>query len=343
MRTAFTVSMAIALPLAALMVVIGPFVASFYAAPALPLFMAISGATLIAGAFFGLVAALLQRDMEFGTLALIEVVCVILGAVTAIALAWKGYGAVSFAWSGLVQSVVAGIMPVCYRPAFWVFRPCFKDWKAVITFGGFTTISFALGRAYELFTYSVYGRLLSLDALGLYNRATMICDLPMKGVLSGIVPIALPALAAELRAGRCLKAAFFNGVALVTVVLWPALAIIALFAQPVVSILLGSQWGGVQSFVPIFAVAAAFSFSSYLTYPILVLAGDVKQTVSISLIALPPCAIIVVLAAHMGLDAVVWSVLITTPLQNAVALLFIRRSVFSDGSSYSPRCERAQK
>ena len=43
---------------------------------------------------------------------------------------------------------------------------------------------------------------LSFDAAGLYNRALLVCQLPDKVVLGGAAPVILPALAAEVRAGR---------------------------------------------------------------------------------------------------------------------------------------------
>jgi hypothetical protein len=74
-------------------------------------------------------------------------------------------------------------------------------------------------------------------------------------------------------------------------------------------------------------MATLFSFPSFLTYPMLVLAGNVRQTTTVSLITLPVCALIVASVAPLGLQAIVWSLLITIPLQNIVSLIFIRRCV----------------
>src|SRR6185436_7686482 len=83
----------------------------------------------------------------------------------------------------------------------------------------------------------------------------------------------------------------------------------------------------VQPLVPIIAMATLFSFPSFLTYPMLVLAGNVRQTTTVSLITLPVCALVVASVAPLGLQAIVWSLFITIPLQNIVSLIFIRRCV----------------
>jgi O-antigen/teichoic acid export membrane protein len=327
MRTSFTLSMMLALALSALLIAAGPLMASFYGELDLKQFMYISAAQLIVGTFYGPIAADLQREMAFGKLSIVEVVVASVGAVATIAFALLGFGALSIAWSALLQSIVASAMPLYFKRSFWAFRPCLKGWRTILSFGTYTSAGWALVRAYELFTNSVCGRVLSFDALGHFNRASMICDLPLKGVLSAIFPVALPALAAAHRDGYCLKKAFLDAVGLVTAVLWPALAVIAIFSQPIVDIVLGSQWTGVQSLVPIIAMATLFSFPSFLTYPMLVLAGNVRQTTTVSLITLPVCALIVASVAPMGLQAIVWSLLITIPLQNIVSLIFIRRCV----------------
>ncbi len=326
-RTGFTLSMIIAAALAALLVAAGPSMAAFYGAVELKQYMYIAAVQLIVGTFYGPIAATLQRDMAFGKLAIVEIVVSIVGAAATIAFAIGGFGALSIAWSTLLQSIIASAAPLYFKRSFWAFVPCLKGWRAILAFGSYTSAGWALVRAYELFTNSVCGRVLSFDALGHFNRAIMICDLPLKGLLSGIFPLSLPALAAAKRDGHCLKTAFFNALGLVTAVLWPALAVIAVFSQPMVDVFLGGQWTDAKSLVPIIALSMLFSFPSFLTYPMLVVAGNVRQTTTLALITLPVCALIVAGVAPMGLQAIAWSLVITVPFQNIVALAFIRRCV----------------
>ena len=122
----------------------------------------------------------MQREMAFGKLAIVEIVVASVGAVATIAFALWGFGALSIAWSALMQSVVASAAPLYFKRSFWAFVPCLKGWRAILSFGTYTSTGWALVRSYELFINSVCGRVLSFDALGHFNRATMICDLPLK-------------------------------------------------------------------------------------------------------------------------------------------------------------------
>jgi O-antigen/teichoic acid export membrane protein len=268
-----------------------------------------------------------MREMKFGLLSIIEIIITALGVIVTLGLALGGYGALSVAWAGLLQSAIASALVVYFRPDYWVFAPCLKDWRAIIHFGGFTSVGFVLSRSYELFISTICSTMLSLAALGKFNRATMICDLPLKGLLSGVVPIALPALALEQRNGRCMKESFFNAISFITAILWPALIFVMLFAQPIVHVMLGSNWESVIPLVPIIAAAGLTSFPSFLTYPILVVAGDVTKTVVAQTISFPLCALIMMAAASTSLEAFAWSLILTTFIQNGVSLIYIRKSV----------------
>jgi hypothetical protein len=101
--------------LAAALIVMGPYLASFYGEAALERYLDIAAWQLVAGAFYVPIGAMLQRDMAFGKLAIVEIVITAAGAAMTIALAWYGFGALSFAWSGLLQSVIAGAMPLYFR------------------------------------------------------------------------------------------------------------------------------------------------------------------------------------------------------------------------------------
>lgn len=66
---------------------------------------------------------------------------------------------------------------------------------------------------------------------------------------------------------------------------------------------------------------------AFMTFPLLVSLGRIRDTLVASLISLPPSAAILIASASFGLTAVAASVLVTAPLQMFVALLFVRRAI----------------
>ena len=66
---------------------------------------------------------------------------------------------------------------------------------------------------------------------------------------------------------------------------------------------------------------------AFLTFPLLVAVGRILDTLTVCLISLPPSALLLIAAAPFGLNAVAAMLLVTAPLQMAVAYHFVRRAV----------------
>jgi O-antigen/teichoic acid export membrane protein len=201
-----------------------------------------------------------------------------------------------------------------------VFRPTARGWREMLTFGGYYGVNQILYRVYESVPYLFLGRLISVDAVGLYNRAMTICLLPDKMFLSGVMAVSLPAFSAHARGNGAMKEPYLRGLSYITVLQWPALAVIAILAHPIVHILLGSQWTGAVPILQIIALAWMISFSAELNYPVLVAVGAIRATFLRALIAWPASAAIVSLGAVFGLKAMAFSLFFAISLQAYVSI-----------------------
>jgi O-antigen/teichoic acid export membrane protein len=124
-----------------------------------------------------------------------------------------------------------------------------------------------------------------------------------------------------------LKGSYLKAVEYITGVQWPALAVLAILAHPVVGILLGAQWSGIVPLVQIITLGWMFSFAFELNYPLLQSIGALRDTLWRALIAWPLSVFIVAIAILFGLSAVAFSYWITIPFQALVAFYFVRRHV----------------
>ena len=124
--------------------------------------------------------------------------------------------------------------------------------------------------------------------------------MPGKLLLSGLAPVAFPALAAEARAGRSLSQPYLLTLSIVSALYWPAFLMLAILARPIVVILLGQQWVGIVPVVQIIAIANLFSVSRPLTQPILTAVGAVRELWLSALIVLPVGLILTSLGASFG-------------------------------------------
>jgi O-antigen/teichoic acid export membrane protein len=331
-RTSFTVLFLLTALIASGMFALAPWFGTFYGEDRLAQFLRIAVVGGLIEAVSLPITGLLRRDMAFGTLALINTTAVTVTAVTTVLLAFFGFSYMSVAWAMVAAAVTTTSLSFCFRPDASILRPSLRCWRSVLAFGGYNGVSFVINRTYEGLPQLLLGYMLPHSAVGLYNRANVTAGIPDKLVLTSVLSVAFPALAAEVRGGRSLKEAYLRGLSLITVLYWPALVLLALLAQPVVLMLLGGQWLAVIPLLQVIAIAALAWFPVVLTSPVLLALGATRDRMLADLIgrwgaAIGLCSAAYFAVAHFGVMAMAVSQLVNLPFQMLVALCFVRRHV----------------
>jgi O-antigen/teichoic acid export membrane protein len=326
-RTTFTLLFGIGALLGVAIAALAPAIGASYGTPGLADFLRV---VAIVGLFDAVrlpLVALLQRDLAFGTLAVINVVGLVTGAVVTVGLAALGHGYMSFAWAWLATSVLTSVLALCLRPELDAFRFRVRAWRPVTAFGGWWGAGVLLMKLHEALPPLVLGRLLPLSAVGLYNRATMVSMIPERVILSQVYTVAFPAFAAQARDGQDVGAGFLRAVSYVSVVHWPFLAVLGLLAHPLVLIVLGDQWTEIVPLVRILAFAAMFGSPAILSLQALGALGALRHKLLVNLITRPIAVVALCGATFFGLTAMAFSQCAVLALQLAVALFFFRRNV----------------
>jgi O-antigen/teichoic acid export membrane protein len=302
-------------------------VSEFYDEPGLKHVLFFAGFTFFLTPFSVPGMSLLRREMAFDAIAVIGLSASLANSITTICLAALGFSYMSFAWAMLASALVSAVIVNLYRPGFNFFRICFKNGRKVFSFGGYSSCTAIINTVYQSTPQLIIGQMLNLGAVGLYGRSKMICELPDRLIFSAVHPVLLPALAERVRNGQDLKGPYLRSLEYATVLHWPALLFIALMAEPVVALLLGAQWSDAVPLVRMLALSSLCLFPIFMTYPILVSLGRVRDTLIVSLITVPPSLLVIFIASSFGLQAVAASQFLTAPLQVGVALIYIRRQV----------------
>ena len=324
-RTLFTLLFGFSLIVAAILIQGAPLAASFFGAADLAFYLQLLAVALVIEAFFLPITALLRREMAFGTLAAINISVAAVCAPLSIVLAALGFSYLSLAWAWLCTSALTAVAALFARPMFWIYRPSLKSWRSVLAFGSFGGTNTLLLWMYETLPQLVLGRVLPLDDVGRYSRAMLICSIPDKVVLTGVSSVATPALAAQVRDGRCIQQAYLRSLGLITVVHWPALVTLVVLAKPAVELALGEQWLGIVLVVQLLAGASLFRFPSILSSSVLIAVGAIHHTLRASIVTLPLSALLLCLASPFGIQAMAATQLLAVPFQSFVVLQLVRR------------------
>lgn len=299
-------------------------IASFFHKDHFQSYIHLTALTFLAGPFSGPLMALLRRDMRFGALAVINILSSTGTALTTLLLAALGMSFMSFAWGSAVGASTAAVFAILLCRQHWILRPCLRGWRETLSFGLYTSGASLAERALDSLPSLILGRAMTLNDVAFYNRAAMVCTLPNKCVLSGLLPVVFPAMAARVRDGRSLEPAFLRGLSLITVFQWPAFLLLALLAEPAVRIILGEQWTSIVPLVRIMAVASVAGSPNVLFYPTIVAIGAYRKALWSGLIILPIGAATTLAASRFGIVAVAYGFAVIVMAQSLISIAFLQ-------------------
>jgi len=326
-RASFTVLMLLTALMMLMVFALAPWSGTFYGEEKLAQFLRISAVAGLIEALSLPIRGLLRRDMAFGAIALINAVSAAVTAVVTIALALAGLSYMSVAWATVAAAATTTLLSFHCRPDLSILRPTFRSWGSVLTFGGYNGASYVINRIYVSMPQLVLGHMLPHSAVGLYNRACVVSDIPDKIVLTSVLSIAFPALAAQVRKGGGLKEPYLRALGYITVFYWPALVLLVPLAYPVVRLLLGEQWLNVIPLLQVLAVAGLAWFPAILTSPVLLAVGANRDRVKADFVGRSVSAVVLCSAAYFGIMAMAASKLVTLPFQMVVSLWYVRRHI----------------
>ena len=326
-QVAFSVILTAGLLIFFVLNAMAPFLADFYRERGLASILQVFSVAIVLDASVAPLVALMRRDMAFGDVAIINITRSVTTATVTIGLAALGLGFMSFAWGWVTAALLCSIVTVYLRPDFWIFKLRCKGWRAMLSFGGYQGTNVLCFRVYESMPAFFLGRVLSLDAVGFYNRALLICQLPVNILLGSLSSVILAALSAEAREGSDLRNSFLRATSIITALLWPALIVLAILAHGLVLILLGPQWVKTIPLIQIMAIAALPTFMTDLAFPVLVSLGAMRDVLLRGIFAWLLSALAIATVAQFGLLVLATSFLLIFPMQAWISFYFIRRHI----------------
>jgi O-antigen/teichoic acid export membrane protein len=241
-RSAFGVALTIGFSLAVFVALASFPLATFYGEPGVGHVLHVLALNFLIVPFGSITQAILTREMRFGSLAAINVAHTLTLSCVGIALALAGFGYMSLAIGAVAASLISAFMAGIFRPKGMPWLPSFAEFRRVASFGGQTSASMLVGELGDGAPDLMTGRLLGLEAAGLYSRSNTFVSLYQRAVLRALWPVTFALLSQTNRDGQDVGAALQKITMLVTGIAWPGLLFMAVMAEPLVSVLFGDQW-----------------------------------------------------------------------------------------------------
>lgn len=251
--TLFWINLLVGALLTLIAAVCAPAVSGFYHEPRLLLVTVVVAAGFLFNGAGVQHSALLQRQMRFRALAVIDVIALILSIAAAISLALAGFGY----WALVAMTLST---PVVTTIGLWVASGWVPQMpsrriglRSMMKFGGALTLNGFVVYIASNFDKVLVGRYWGADALGIYGRAYQLVRIPTDTLNSAVGEVAFSALSRLHNDAQRLKSYFLKGYSLVLALTVPVTVVCGLFADDMVRVLLGPKW---TQAIPIFRLLA---------------------------------------------------------------------------------------
>jgi len=240
--TLFWINIIVGVILGLLCLATAPVLVSFYHEPRLFWVTVTMGVGFVLSAGGVQHSALLQRQLRYVALAIIETVSLLVSFALGIVMALGGFG-----YWALVGSTIAAL--AINTASMWVVAAWMPGMPrrgvgihSMLRFGGTITLNnLVVYMAYN-FEKLLLGRFWGADALGLYGRAYQLILVPTTTLHAAVGGVVFSALSRLQEDPVRLRSYFLKGYSLVTSMTVPVSIFGALFADDIVLVVLGPKW-----------------------------------------------------------------------------------------------------
>ncbi len=310
----FWINLAVGGMLALLAAASAPFLAAFYREPRLVWVTIALGTSFIFNGAGAQHRAMLQRNMRFSILAVIDTASIVFSIVAGIGMAVAGYGYWALVATTISQPA-ANLMGVWLATGWIPGMPQRQSGiRSMLAYGGAVTLN-------NLITYLAFnadkiliGRFWGAEALGIYGRAYQLINLPTENLNYTVGLVAFPAMSRIQNDSGRLRAYFLKGYSLSLSLVVPITTGCALFSSDIVLVFLGPRWSEVA---PLFRLLAPTVLAFALAYPfgwLMLAVGRAGRSLRIAMAVTPVLILSYVLGLRHGPQGVALGFSITMAL-----------------------------
>lgn len=275
--TVFVFNLSVSIGCFLALVLSSGFIANFYNDPSLKTLLIVAGSVLIINAFQLIQNIKLMCDLKFKQKSVYRLVAVVVASIVGIIMAYKGAGVWALIVMQLLTSVVTTALLWGFEGTFFSFYFSKKSFKELYVFGVNTTLASLLNTAFDNIYQLILGKYFSIAQVGLFYQAKKIQDVPggiINMLTQGVVFSSLAKLQDQkqefLRVYGKIVILFAAVLALMTTLMY-------LYAENIITILLGNQWLGAIFYMKLLVVASFFYFMELINRIIFKIFNQTKQ------------------------------------------------------------------
>lgn len=208
--------------------------------------------------------SLLTRSLRFKTITIINIIGVIVAAVTSIGFAVLKFGVYALVAYQLAEAAVKVLLSIRASRFVISFSFSWYSLKRLIPFGIFTTFTTTIDTIYENLITFLFGKYLNMQQAGFLSQAKRLEEVPSQSIAMTISSVAFPVLTRLRDDGSKFAYECNNTFKTVLLLALPLLFSLSLFSEPIVLFIYGPQWQPAAHYLSLLVFAAIFLIAETL-------------------------------------------------------------------------------
>lgn len=309
-----------------------PYIVTFYHEPKLESVVKLSSYYFLIVYFGQLYLFLLQKELKFKPVAIIDIAGTVIGSAVTIALAYNNYHELSLIIGSLVVQVVKTVFQIAFGLKYffpvWAFN--LKEVKEHLRFGLFNLGDGLIGFVQYNSDNIFIGSMLGVKLLGYYTIAYQLAIFPTTKLNPIILQVAYPILAKMKENVADLKKSYLKILDLISYCNMPLLAGLYITAESVVPLFYGPGWEQSIDLIKIFVFVGIFACLSHPLFTLAFTKGKPNLLFYLNLFTLVvKIPLVYFLGTYWGVTGIAMAFLIAT-LLNLIANFVIVHALIGD-------------
>lgn len=310
--TVFVFNLAISILLYFLLFVASPLIANFYEKEQLTILTRVLGLNLIINSL-----AIVQRtkfmiDIDFKTLAKINLIAVIISGILAIISAYLGLGVWALVILNLIRTAITTLLLWFHRNWSLSLKFSKHSLKNLFAFGSKLLIAGLYSQTLQEVYNIVIGKAYSSTELGYYTTSKKITEISAGTVSSILQQVTYPILASLKEDREKLISIYRRIIRMTAFFIFPAMTLLALLADPFVKLFLTEKWIQAIALIQWLCFARIVTPLSVVNMNIINAIGRSDLFLKVDLSKAPLIIIALILTVPLGVQAMVIGHVVTS-------------------------------
>ncbi|GAB4025524.1 MOP flippase family protein [Spirosoma koreense] len=315
LSTIYLLNLALGLLIGLVLFFSWPLVAAYYKEPRLEQVIKLSSLYFVIVYFGQIYYFLLQKELQFKTIAGIDITGTVVGTTVTVLLAYNGFAELSLIFGQLAQQAVKSALQVVYGAK--LFTPLLKfDLHLIqdhLRFGLYNVGDGIVGFVQANSDNILVGGMLGVKQLGYYTLASQLAVFPINRLNPIILQVAYPILARFKGDNEELKKSYLTILDLLTYINLPLLAGLFITADSVVPLFYGPGWEPTILLIRIFVFVSIFTFLSNPLFTLAFSKGKPKLLFLLNVVTLfIKIPLVYVFARYWGVTGIAMAFLTAT-------------------------------